>query len=164
MSSSFPISPHFNLDEALDTNEQLVEGENQEAQEAPMEEDVAARALDTQARAQADIPVCGECELDDQEADAPRMARAPGQPSQADIDQHELTHCPYRSWCDACVRGQAKDSPSTKVSGQFAENNVARVRMDYMFLTEDVEVEAGEEGEKKTEAARASMTVVVMQE
>ena len=36
--------------------------------------------------------------------------------------------------------------------------------MDYMFLTEDVEMKTGEEGEGDTSTVRESMTVLVMQE
>ena len=52
-----------------------------------------------------------------EEVDAPRAARSPATPSQAEIDEHELTHCVYSSWGDACVRAQAHDSPSIKVVG-----------------------------------------------
>ena len=40
------------------------------------------------------------------EAQAPRAARAPSQPSAKDVELHELTHCPPRIWCEHCVRGR----------------------------------------------------------
>ena len=75
------------------------------------------------------IPVCEPCAVIT-EAEAARGIRDPGQPSQADKDEHELTHCPFRAWCAACVRGQAKDDPHRKVAGEFAESDVTRVSMD----------------------------------
>ena len=64
----------------------------------------------------------------------------------------------------ACVRGRAKETPSRKVKGRFAEHALPRVRMDYCFLTEDVEQQEGEHGEAETTSAGASVTVAVLQE
>ena len=44
------------------------------------------------------------------------------------------------------------------------ENLLLRVRMDYCFLTEDVDKESGEHGETEVENARTTITVAVMQE
>ena len=35
----------------------------------------------------------------------------PGQPTQAQIDEHNLSHCPFERWCSHCVRGQAPEDP-----------------------------------------------------
>ena len=83
----------------------------------------------------------------DLEAEVQRAATDPGQPTQAQRDEHNLTHFPFRAWCRACVLGRAKDAPSRKVKAQFAESILPRVRMDYCFLTEDVARESGEHGE-----------------
>ena len=40
---------------------------------------------------------------DQEEAERPRALRDPGRPSQVEIDEHDLTHIPYRPWCNACV-------------------------------------------------------------
>ena len=32
-------------------------------------------------------------------------------PSQQEVDAHELTHLPFRSWCSHCMRGRGKDMP-----------------------------------------------------
>ena len=75
------------------------------------------------------------------EAEKVRPIRAPGQPSQKEIDDHELTHCPYRSWCDHCVRGQAKDTPHRTIAGEFADESIVRVVLDYCFFQEDLKPE-----------------------
>ena len=58
---------------------------------------------------------CVPCE--EGEADQPKKVRSPGSPSPQEVDDHNLTHCPYRSWCEHCVRGQTKDCmhPSVEV-------------------------------------------------
>ena len=80
------------------------------------------------------------------------------------IDEHELSHSPFRPWCAACVRGRAKDAPSRKVQGRCAEHVLPRVRMDYRYLTEDVGQQEGDHGEAETTNAGASVTVAVLQE
>ena len=31
---------------------------------------------------------------------AVKSARTPGKPTQQEVEEHELSHCPPRSWCD----------------------------------------------------------------
>ena len=111
-------------------------------------------------------PVAGEnvdAEVE-QEAEAQIPVTDPGQPTQAMIDEHELSHSPFRPWCAACVRDRAKDDPSRKVKGRFAEHVLPRIRMDYCYLTEDVEQQEGEHGEAEATNAGSSVTVGVLQE
>ena len=35
----------------------------------------------------------------------------PRKPKAEDIDEHEKTHLPYRSWCRHCVRGRGRQMP-----------------------------------------------------
>jgi hypothetical protein len=35
---------------------------------------------------------------------------SPGKPSAAEIEEHNLTHLPYRNWCRHCVRGRGKEA------------------------------------------------------
>ena len=98
------------------------------------------------------------------EAEMQRAAADPGQPTRAQREEHDLTHFPFRSWCRACVMGRAKDAPSNKVKALFAETILPRVRMDYCFLTEDVDRTVGEDGEGEAERVGTSITTVVMQE
>ena len=82
-------------------------------------EDVSLRKLEE--------PEEAEVEEEAVEAQAPRAARAPHVPSQQEIDEHDLTHCPYRAWCEHCVRGQAKDDCHRTVAGIYADSYVVRV-------------------------------------
>ena len=107
-------------------------------------------------------PEEAEVEEEAVEAQAPRAARAPHVPSRREIDEHDFTHCPYRAWCEHCVRGQAKDDAHRTVTGVYADSSVVRGSMDYCFLTEDV---TGKESKHKEEVkANVSMTVLVMSE
>ena len=39
-------------------------------------------------------------------------------PSEAEVEQHELTHLPFRSWCRHCVRAKGKESPHPRVESR----------------------------------------------
>ena len=41
--------------------------------------------------------------------------RAPKEPSREEVDEHNVTHTPYRSWCPHCVSGRAKDYPHKRL-------------------------------------------------
>ena len=55
-------------------------------------------------------------------------------PSRAEREAHEATHLPYRSWCDYCVRGRAKNPPHSSVGGGEDRHNLMEVHLDYCFL------------------------------
>ena len=42
----------------------------------------------------------------------------PKLPSRAEIEEHELTHLPYRSGCKHCIRGRGKEAPHKKQEEQ----------------------------------------------
>lgn len=55
----------------------------------------------------------------------------PNQPSDAERASHELTHMPFRDWCEACVRGRGKEShhrPRTEIAPE-----VRIAQLDYFF-------------------------------
>ena len=45
------------------------------------------------------------------EAQPARPGIVPVLPSEAEVEQHELTNLPFRSWCRHCVRANSKESP-----------------------------------------------------
>ena len=49
-----------------------------------------------------------------EEGQAQKVARDPGTPAQAEREEHEVTHWPYRAWCDHCVNGRGKDAQKRK--------------------------------------------------
>ena len=128
------------------------ETQAQESSEAAMSEDVAA----------GDPGAEEVIHAEEAETQAPRVPRAPRTPSQQEIDDHEVTHCPFRSWCEHCVRGQAKDDPHCAVSAEYADSSVVRVSMDYCFFTEDAK--ATETDHEDSTKSTVSMTVMLMVE
>ena len=45
-----------------------------------------------------------------EEGVAPKALRQPYQPTQKQIDEHELTHIPFRDWCVHCMRGRGQSN------------------------------------------------------
>ena len=61
-------------------------------------------------------------------------------PSQAEVDEHNLAHLPYRSWCKHCVRDGNKELPHHRVS-----DAIGNVMPDFHFdWTPPGEEEEGE--------------------
>ena len=67
------------------------------------------------------------------EAQPARPGIVPVLPSEAEVEQHELTHLPFRSWCRHCVRAKGKESPHHESS----PGGVSKFATDYMFMRED---------------------------
>ena len=101
----------------------------------------------------------------EEEFQRPRVRRDPGQPTAAEVEEHNVTHIPYRPWCEACNRGKARKKPSLRLCGAYAHSEHARVRMDYAKLTEVVEEsDDGEQGDEDSENVENSQAMLVMQE
>jgi len=54
-------------------------------------------------------------------------------PSPDKIEAHERTHLPFRSWCEACVKGRGKEEACRKVDGGGGERNLPEVHFDFCF-------------------------------
>ena len=59
----------------------------------------------------------------------------PRRPSQDEVDEHEITHIPFRSWCRHCVLGRGKEAPHKKMDG--AAVDMPEIHWDFMFLGEE---------------------------
>ena len=62
----------------------------------------------------------------------PRAIASPSTPTRQEIEEHELTHLPFRSWCRHCVRGRAKGDPHAQ--HQEDEHAMPMVCCDYCFM------------------------------
>ncbi len=100
---------------------------------------------------------CGQGEGEPQ-----KTVRSPGRPSPREVEDHELTHCPYRAWCEHCVKGQAKDDAHSAITGEMAESSVVRVIIDYCFFQEGLTGKATDHEVSTT--AKSSLTTMVMLE
>ena len=59
--------------------------------------------------------------------------RAVVKPSAEEVRRHMISHVPFRSWCEYCVKGKAKDSPHYRVlRGDVDEEPV--FSWDYMYM------------------------------
>ena len=73
---------------------------------------------------------------EEEEAQRLRVLRNPGTPTQAEVEVHNLTHLPYRSWCPACVAGKARDRGHEASVTDYSEG-VPQIVMDYCFMKGD---------------------------
>ena len=81
-----------------------------------------------------DVEDCEDAQpSESQEVRAPKVLASPAQPTKAELEMHRLIHVPFRAWCRECVLGRGCDRYHRKI---FGEDDVARIAMDYMFLTE----------------------------
>ena len=72
----------------------------------------------------------GDSGMDD--AVAPRVATRPYTPTKAEVEAHEVTHLPYRSWCAHCVAGKGISSPH--VHGDVETERIGiTISLDYCF-------------------------------
>ena len=83
------------------------------------------------------------------EAQPVKPGMLPNEPNEAEVEQHALTHLPFRSWCRHCVRAKSKESPHPE-SGR---GGVSKFATDHMFMGEDgtpITILAGYDGLTKT--------------
>ena len=69
----------------------------------------------------------------EEDAEPKKVSADPGQPTQAEIDDHNVDHYPYRCWCEACVKGRGVGEVH-KGSGESA---VPVIAFDYLFITKE---------------------------
>ena len=70
-----------------------------------------------------------ENDITTEEAAIPRVCMNPGRPSKREIEEHEATHMPYRSWCPHCVRGRGQASPHPRGKTK-PENQLPTIALD----------------------------------
>ena len=90
-------------------------------------------------------------------------ASNPRLPCAADVEEHNRTHIPYRSWCKWCVEGRGRGEQHRTSPG----SSVPIVGLDYFFITSggvmkrnELEYELDADGEEQLDNARAQGTIV----
>ena len=71
----------------------------------------------------------------EEEALRPKGVPTPSPPSRQERLEHELTHLPFRSWCELCVKGKCK-ADQHRATGQLAESEIPVVSVDYAFMSD----------------------------
>ncbi|MDA8582760.1 hypothetical protein N9L68_00975 [bacterium] len=93
---------------------------------------------DERAEVEAEEMLCGDCvdAGEDEEGAKPRTCRKPKLPSKKEIEEHEATHLPFRSWCRFCVRGRGRNTPHRGHEGVEEDDFVPRIALDYHFISQ----------------------------
>ena len=80
-------------------------------------------------------------ETDPKEENEPmRIAADPMMPTQSEVEEHRITHIPYRNWCEDCVLGRATGEPHRTHDDK--RRRIPVVGLDYFFMTKDKLIEA----------------------
>ena len=108
----------------------------------------AGPAGDDQAES-ADVP--GEDWVEaEQETEPLRSASAPERPSAAEVEEHRITHTPYRAWCDECRRGRGLGEQRGRHRGRH--HAIPRVGIEYWYITSGGMVSRKDLGHPQTTA------------
>ena len=134
---------------------EVLMGEGEESGDAFGEADPAVAASPGQEEA-------GEgSETAEDDCDRLKVAPDPGMPTQSEIDEHNATHYPFRSWCEYCVkaRGEGEQHRGTDKS---ATSQVPVIAFDYLFITNGRVLRRHEMSEEDKE--RVKMTILVVKD
>ena len=69
----------------------------------------------------------------EQETEPLQSASAPDRPPAAQVEEHRITHTPYRVWCDECRRGRGLGEQRGRHKGRH--HVIPRVGVDYWYIT-----------------------------
>ena len=75
---------------------------------------------------------------DAEEGQKARFISKPCMPSKKEVDQHNVSHVPYRNWCPHCVKGKRKGKAHFK-KGKEETCGLSKIHADYLYFvkTED---------------------------
>ena len=65
-------------------------------------------------------------------------ARDPGSPTQEEIDEHNITHLPHRSWCHICMKARGKEDAHRK-QNKKAVKSKPTVTFDYKSVGQEAD-------------------------
>ena len=83
------------------------------------------------------VPCSDDVELDlELESSMPKVAPSPYAPSRQQRAEHNVTHCPFRSWCAHCVAGKCKSTPHSVKTGKKDQSDLPNIGVDYAFMSD----------------------------
>ena len=82
------------------------------------------------------------------EGRALKALRSPPPPTRREIEEHALSHIPFRAWCPHCMRGKARSGPRNRVKDKH-EQEFSTVSLDYWFMGAGSTEAEQQEAEKK---------------
>ena len=68
-----------------------------------------------------------------QEARKVKKMMDPKLPTQDEIEEHNLTHLPFRNWCRHCIKGRGREMPHMTIK-DVDEKKQHEFHMDFCFL------------------------------
>ena len=96
-----------------------------------------------------DQRAAGPVEEELEEGRTPNALAVPEGPSKQEREEHNLTHIPFRDWCEHCVRARARRRAHRRRKKELKKEELQRVTRIYMdFYYNGI----GEEEEEKEEA------------
>ena len=74
--------------------------------------------------------------MDDEpeEARQPKTKPDPRLPSKQEIEEHNITHLPYRSWCPHCVAGRGLSIPHRSSD---ENKDIPKISIDYFYMGQE---------------------------
>ena len=94
-----------------------------EERHAPQNDNDPEEGVDV---ADAGDTACSEC-VDEEEGRVPKWRKSPKQPTKKEIEEHEATDIPFRSWC-RLVGEEELGITSTAILPQMVKKNVVEYR------------------------------------
>ena len=76
----------------------------------------------------------GQFDSETEEGRAPRVLRGPQRVTKEEVEEHEVTHTPYRAWCRYCVRGRGRNAPHAR-GKDGKDTKTPRISLDYFFMS-----------------------------
>lgn len=143
-----PVRPQ----KALEHETAGTDSEEEEEVRNPFKRDIDKEPSEADSMEGIQIPPEDDLEIppppeQDEEGRGPRVKKTPKGPTKQEREDHEATHCPYRSWCRHCVRGRARNDQHQvqrqEVDEEEEDRKIPRVAFDYFFLSDEDE-RAGE--------------------
>ena len=61
-----------------------------------------------------------------------KKVKNPKLPTSAEVEEHNRTHIPFRSWCQWCVEGRGRGDQHRSAPG----SSIPIVSLDYFFITD----------------------------
>ena len=94
----------------------------------------------------------------------PRVKDSVDMPSKDEVEKHMVTHIPFRSWCDHCVRGRAVNDHHQK--GKSEESSVPVISLDYAYVGETSEERKDRKSKERNgeEVKREEMPFMVVKD
>ena len=111
-----------------------------------------------------EIAADGEVEIEGEDDIEPlKKAKNPRLPSPEEVEVHNRTHIPYRSWCSWCVEGRGRGDQHRSAPS----SSIPIVGIDYFFITaggvmnrRELDHGPDQDGERELLAARKDGTIV----